>query len=112
MSTRWLFPRYTGCAGCERGKMTQSALKSHEILQILVIAFGLPVVALGGVPCPTTPIPNVASPLPPNDVCIPDGFEDLPIDYFDDYSWRAFVSMVWPAANGQRGTPDATKSIN
>ncbi|MCU1236035.1 MAG: hypothetical protein JWP63_4002 [Candidatus Solibacter sp.] len=42
----------------------------------------------------------------PADVCIPDPFTTLTIDFFDDYSWRAFVAMVWPAAKGQRGAPD------
>ena len=36
---------------------------------------------------------------------------NLTIDYFDDYSWRAFVAMVWPAAKGQRGVPDAAKDV-
>jgi hypothetical protein len=47
----------------------------------------------------------------PADVCIPDPFVDLTIDYFDDYSWRAFVAMVWPAAKGQRGVPDTARSL-
>jgi hypothetical protein len=42
----------------------------------------------------------------PADVCIPDPFTALTIDFFDDYSWRAFVSMVWPAAKGRRGIAD------
>jgi hypothetical protein len=43
----------------------------------------------------------------PADVCIPDGFTDVPINYFDDYSWRAFLAMVWPAVPGRRGIADA-----
>ena len=39
----------------------------------------------------------------PPDVCIPDGFKDIAVEYFDDYSWRAFVALVWPAAPGRRG---------
>ena len=39
----------------------------------------------------------------PADVCIPDGFTGVAVDYFDDYSWRAFTSLVWPAASGKRG---------
>jgi hypothetical protein len=53
----------------------------------------------------------VTSPQVPADVCIPDPFTDLTIDYFDDYSWRAFVAMVWPAAKGQRGVPDTARSV-
>lgn len=39
----------------------------------------------------------------PADVCIPDGFTGIAVDYFDDYSWRAFTALVWPAAAGKRG---------
>ena len=47
----------------------------------------------------------------PADVCIPDGFKDIAVEYFDDYSWRAFVALVWPAADGRRGVPAAAKGI-
>jgi hypothetical protein len=60
--------------------------------------------------CPQTPTPTISSPQPPNDVCIPDGFAGLPIDYFDDYSWRAFIALIWPTLSGQRGTPDTAKT--
>jgi len=46
----------------------------------------------------------------PADVCIPDGFTDVPVNYFDDYSWRAFLAMVWPAVPGSRGVADTHKS--
>jgi hypothetical protein len=45
----------------------------------------------------------------PDDVCIPAGFRDVPVNYFDDYSWRAFVAMVWLAAAGHLGTAVETK---
>jgi hypothetical protein len=61
--------------------------------------------------CPSVPTPNVTSSTIPTDVCIPDGFGSLPIDYFDDYSWRSFIAMVWPASNGRRGVPDASKTV-
>jgi hypothetical protein len=47
---------------------------------------------------------------PPADVCIPKG-SNAPIEFFDDYSWRAFIAMVWPAKNGQRGVPDTSKTV-
>jgi hypothetical protein len=54
----------------------------------------------------------------PQDVCIPAGFGGNPIAFFDDYSWRAFISLVWQAmpqtpssSSSQRGMPDATKTI-
>jgi hypothetical protein len=43
---------------------------------------------------------------------------DAPVDpdidaiaAFDDYSWRAFIAINWPAKNGIRGVPDETKRI-
>jgi hypothetical protein len=63
-------------------------------------------------PCPATPVVTVSSPLVPADVCIPDGFGGNPINYFDDFSWRAFVAMVWPVEASRRGVPDATKTVS
>lgn len=59
--------------------------------------------------CPANVKQSASSPVPPADVCIPDGYTDIPMDYFDDFSWREFVAMVWPAANGQRGVADKGK---
>jgi hypothetical protein len=61
--------------------------------------------ALAGT-CPTVLVPSVVSSAAPGDVCIPDPFTTLTIDFFDDYSWRAFVAMIWPAAKGRRGIAD------
>ena len=55
--------------------------------------------------------PNISSPQPPADVDIPPNFPGNPIDFFDDFSWRMFVAMVWPAIDGQRGTPDPAKTV-
>jgi hypothetical protein len=63
------------------------------------------------VPCPDRPVRSISSSAIPTDVCIPDGFKDVPVAYFDDYSWRAFVAMVWPAAPGKRGAADAAKTV-
>jgi hypothetical protein len=57
---------------------------------------------------------NLSSSLPPADAQSPpsaegDGNKMLP--YFDDYSWRAFIAMVWPAAAGQRGMPDNRQTV-
>src|SRR5438105_3641138 len=64
-------------------------------------------------PCPAQPpnipVPNISSPRVPADVCVPAGFAGNPIRYFDDYSWRALVAMVWPTIEGQRGTADSSK---
>jgi hypothetical protein len=61
--------------------------------------------------CPNNPTPVVDSPQPPDDVCIPTRFPGNPIAFFDDYSWRTFLAMVWPAAQGQRGAPDTGKPV-
>src|SRR5262245_17723805 len=61
--------------------------------------------------CPARPTPNVSSAEAPADTCIPDGFSEVAIDYFDDYSWRLFIGMVWPVAQDKRGVPDAGKTI-
>jgi hypothetical protein len=61
--------------------------------------------------CPARPVPNASSPQPPLDTCIPGGFSEVAIDYFDDYSWRLFVGMVWPVEQDKRGVPDAAKTI-
>ena len=54
---------------------------------------------------------SVTSSAMPADVCIPDGFTEVPINYFDDYGWRAFLAMVWPAAPGRRGVADAHQTV-
>ena len=61
--------------------------------------------------CPNPPSPAISSSQPPADVCIPSDFQGNPIAFFDDYSWRAFIAIVWPAAGGQRGVPDAAKPV-
>ena len=66
--------------------------------------------AWGGT-CPNPPVRSVASAAMPADVCIPDPFTALTIDFFDDYSWRAFVAMVWPAAKGRRGVADENATV-
>jgi len=60
--------------------------------------------------CPARPMPAISS-RTPADVCIPDGFTGIALDYFDDYSWRAFVALVWPAAPGHRGVAASARSI-
>lgn len=59
----------------------------------------------------TPPPPNISSPQPPVDVEIPPNFSQNPINFFDDFSWRMFVAMVWPALDGQRGAPDEKQTV-
>jgi hypothetical protein len=71
-----------------------------------------------GHPCPhAVPFPgaDVRSPqamLIPDDVCDPENV-GVPknLAYFDDYSWRAFIALVWPAAEGKRGVPDVAQKL-
>jgi hypothetical protein len=60
--------------------------------------------------CLDQPTPTI-SPVVPSDVCIPVGFTDIALGPFDDFSWRAFVALVWPAATGRRGVADTAKPI-
>jgi hypothetical protein len=61
--------------------------------------------------CVPPPVVTINSPQTPTDTCPITNFNVNPIAAFDDYSWRTFISMVWPAANGQRGVPDTTKTV-
>jgi hypothetical protein len=61
--------------------------------------------------CPARPEASL-SPEMPADVCIPDGFNGIALDYFDDYSWRALIALVWPATAGRRGVADAERPIS
>jgi hypothetical protein len=78
-----------------------------------------PLTAAAQAPCPSLvptsiPPPNLGAPaatLIPSDVCIPASFGGNPIAFFDDYSWRVFIALVWPALSGQRGAPDPNQPI-
>ncbi len=61
--------------------------------------------------CPTDVVQDASSSVPLSDVCIPEGYTDIPMDYFDDFSWRELVAMVWPASNGHRGVADTSKKV-
>lgn len=72
--------------------------------------------AMPPTPTPTaaypTPSPVINNPQVPANVNIPAGFPGVNgVEYFDDYSWRAFIALVWPAQSGQRGVPDTGKSV-
>jgi hypothetical protein len=86
-----------------------TALESMAHLANLAILTALTVTTVAA-QCPGSPVHVINSPEIPADVCIPEGFTAVPVDYFDDYSWRTFLAMIWPAANGQRGVPDTRKT--
>jgi hypothetical protein len=60
-------------------------------------------------PCPA-PTPSIASSTLPVDVSSQVLTCANGINFFDDFSWRSFVALIWPAANGQRGVPDPSKT--
>jgi hypothetical protein len=61
--------------------------------------------------CPDPPPVDITSPTPPSDVCIPKNFSSDPIPFFNDFSWRSFIAMLWPAQQGMRGVPDMSQKI-
>src|SRR5689334_10684878 len=94
----WSRPLYAFVAGAK--------LWATGIFLLAVYAQGA---AVQGATCPLDPTPTVSA-TPPADVCIAD-FSKLPIQYFDDYSWRIFLSLVWPADANQRGQPDTALKL-
>jgi hypothetical protein len=57
------------------------------------------------------PQPTITSPQLPLDVDVPAGFQGNPIAFFDDFSWRSFIALVWPVEDGQRGVPDTARQL-
>ena len=60
-------------------------------------------------PCPA-PTPSISSPTLPTDVSSQVLQCANGISFFDDFSWRSFVTLIWPAAQGQRGVPDPAQT--
>src|SRR5262245_35029591 len=44
-------------------------------------------------------------------VPLPVAVSALPIDFFDDFSWRSFLALNWPAKPDVRGEPDTSTAI-
>lgn len=74
--------------------------------------FGTLLAMMASMALAQAPTPVINSPTIPSDVSIPTGATGNPIAFFDDYSWRAFIALVWPAKAGQRGIPDTTTTID
>ncbi|MBV8615705.1 MAG: hypothetical protein JOY66_18325 [Acetobacteraceae bacterium] len=66
---------------------------------------------LSDVSAPTNPNSPINPTLIPADECESANFNSDPIPHFDDYSWRAFIALVWPAKAGQRGVPDPNQPL-
>jgi hypothetical protein len=69
----------------------------------LVALAAVPMMASAQIPIPTVspdPLPDVPPTPGPN-----------PFPFFDDYSWRSFIALNWPALPGaaNRGLPDTSK---
>jgi hypothetical protein len=89
-------------------------LRSIAYGMIAVLAFVLTVLVLRQTFAASTIQPVLNSPQPPADASPPESAEgngEKMLPYFDDYSWRAFIAMVWPAASGRRGVPDQTQTV-
>jgi hypothetical protein len=42
---------------------------------------------------------------------LPVNVSQLPLDFFNDYAWRMFLSLNWPAKEDVRGVADETKQV-
>lgn len=87
--------------------------KGHARRSAGILLLGL--LLLSVIPLGQAQIPKarIDSPTVPQDVDVPNGFpgNQNPIAFFDDYSWRTFIALIWPAVTGQRGVADQTKSV-
>src|SRR5262249_48210384 len=62
---------------------------------------------------PPTPPPDLLTISdPPTEADFPDQHsEEANRPFFDDFSWRIFVALNWPAVTGRRGVPDKSKAF-
>jgi hypothetical protein len=78
-----------------------------------------PVKAQEWTDCPATTTMPPGGPQPTvshqmlSDVCFIEQFpvSSLPILLYDDFSWRSFIALAWPAKDGQRGVPDSALTL-
>lgn len=78
---------------------------------LFMLAVVLAVRAKGGV-CPLNPVAGLLSGTVPEDVCIPAGFTGLTIDFFDDYSWRAFGALIAPVNAVSKAGPKVFETFH
>jgi hypothetical protein len=74
------------------------------------MALGVTNLVLGpiGLSAQQIPDPQISAKVP-KDVEIPEGFPGDPTVFFDDFSWRSFIALNWPAVVGQRGVADTAR---
>ena len=92
------------------------ATRPTRLLRLIALSVALGILAWARfveaqAQCPNPPPVVTNVPQPPADVCLPPNVPGVPFQFFDDFSWRSFVAMVWPALDGQRGMPDTSKSV-
>ena len=71
--------------------------------------FSIPCANAANNACPDRPVRSITSTTMPVDVCVPDGFIDVPVNYFDDFAWRAFLAPVF-CSSGMTSAPKAGSS--
>jgi hypothetical protein len=88
--------------------MARSRISRTLVLVALLLALGILVGwALTRSPGPAV-LPLDAA--PPADVTFREqGNEDADRTFIDDFAWREFVALSWPARDGKRGVPDLTR---
>jgi len=79
------------------------------LMAVSIIVFALCPGAWGQTPMPIcpAPTPSISSSTLPTDA---QSCDNNGITQFDDFSWRSFIALIWPAAKGQRGVPDTTQT--
>src|SRR4051794_13635849 len=104
---------WKGKAGMPISRKTiRLALQAPTPIAVLLVALVCSTgAACAETPCPNPPVVSTDSSKVPDDVCVPDNFAGNPIQFFDDFSWKSFIAMVWPVLNGQRGEPDPSRKI-
>jgi hypothetical protein len=110
--------------GVQVEEILMARLQVYPRLALVVLGLSLlaapPATAQELIDCPT-PIGTPGSPHPTmsrqmfSDVCFlnPDPFGPFPAPVlFDDFAWRSFLALVWPAQQDQRGRPDGSLGLD
>lgn len=91
-------------------RITSLAVAVSSIVAIFAVNF------IGSTPKAESsqpPTPVVSEQIP-TEVAVPSMFPGNPIEFFDDFSWRSFLALNWPAKNPTttRGDADTTKDLS